>query len=235
MLSPAAVIQAREEQAGAALAGFVEAFGAMAEAVERGDMPAARAQAEIAIAAAAAAGQPEQEVAAALCLAGAELREGLHDRAATAYRAGILAARRVPPDRRAEADVLEATAALGLGGVLADAQRQAEAARVFAAAAPVFERAGAGGQAFLAMRLATSCHMEVAADTEAWRCGLQALELAERLPDAARPRGAIADLHRLLQVLLDRHYPRESGFAATLRARVGAMLGEAGDAPPLVA
>jgi tetratricopeptide (TPR) repeat protein len=200
-------------------------FLGLANAAGKGNLPAAEKSAGKALGVAGKEGWLDQEVAVHLALGAARLGRQAFAPAADSYRKAIEAARRAKAAGHPAGARLEMTAGMGLGGALLAAGQWPEAARVYAAVAPLAAAAGDRFTTLEAWRMAAYCHEQAGADAEAWRCADRALDVGSSLAEEERRSSTLPWVGLTLLRLLERHY-KEGDHAMAMRARLDRLLGE---------
>jgi Domain of unknown function (DUF6531) len=196
----------------------------LSNAASKGNAKAAERAASRALAVAREQGWPDQEVVVHMALGASRLAASRCDPAATSYRDALLAARRAGEAKHPAAGKLELAAGMGLGGALLAGTEWAQAAKVYEACVPLATVVGDNIMTLEGWRMAAHCHEQAGADTEAWRCTLQAIAAGEALPEEQRRTSSLLWVGGGLLRLLDRHYDDQRD-AVELRVRLDALLG----------
>jgi len=215
---------ARSEGADGPAKTFRCSLAAVASAATKKNPQAAEKAAGQALAVAKEQNWVDQEVVIHMALGAARIGAGQADKAADSYRDAIVAAREATKADHPAGPKLEVVAGMALGSALVAGERWTQAARVYEAVAPLAGKADDVTMKLESLRMAAWCHEQAAADTDAWRCGLQALEAGEAMPPEQRASSTLPWVGQTLLRLIGQ--PGQTGEdAAQLRARLDAAMG----------
>ncbi len=161
-------------------------FAALALALEKGDLAAARSRAEAATAIAQANAWTHLSAAVHLALAGGLMSAGEWGEAISFYFKADTAGAQLETQGDAMGDKLRLHAHLGRAGTLFAAHDHPKAAVAYEAAAPVATKAADTLMLLECWRMAAYCHEQAGDMPRAWECGMRALDAGEALPPDSR-------------------------------------------------
>jgi hypothetical protein len=161
-------------------------FAALAQALERGDLAAARQRAEGAAAIAETNGWTQLLTAVHLALAGGLLSAGEWSEALSRYYNADTTGAQLESQGDALGSKLRLQAHLGRAATLFAAQDHQEAAAAYEAATQVATKADDPLMLLECWRMAAYCHEQAGDMPRAWECGMSALDAGEALPPDSR-------------------------------------------------
>jgi hypothetical protein len=157
-------------------------FTALAQALGKNDLEAARSRAVTAAAIAKENSWPHLAAAVNLALAGGFLSASQWAEAIAQYKQADMAAKELDAHGDPVGRKLRLQAALGRSAVLFAAQDFPRAATSYEATVPLATNASDEIMLLECWRMASYCHEQARDLDRAWECGLRALEAAEALP-----------------------------------------------------
>ena len=156
-------------------------FAALAQALEKGDLAAARTRADAAGAIAQANGWGQLTAAVHLALAGGLLSAGEWTEAVSRYFSADSAGAQLEAQGDAMGGKLRLQAHLGRGATIFAAQDYPRAAAAYEDATRIATTAGDPLMLLESWRMAAHCHEQAGDAPRAWECGLRALDASEAM------------------------------------------------------
>ncbi len=185
---PAATLELAREGGVATPDGqFRVQFAALAQAIVKGDLAAARTRADAAGAIAEANGWGQLTAAVHLALAGGLLSAGEWTEAVSRYFSADSAGAQLEAQGDAMGAKLRLQAHLGRAATIFAAQDYVRAAAAYEDATRIATAAGDPLMLLESWRMAAHCHEQAGDAPRAWECGLRALDASEAMsPDSRR-------------------------------------------------